>query len=108
MECNLIDMKERKVLQERDISGSMLDLESCEYMGSTGDAVLDDQLLKLANEIADPEKACLLAEMMVTAVRTSKGTVSRANFKMMNRTLKEMRYANEIFHPYKDRPTRRQ
>lgn len=93
-------MKENKIIQERNLNGSMLELSSCHYVGSTGENALDQELLELAKRIAGEDKACLLAEMFVTAVRTSRGSISRANFKMMNRTLKEMRYANEVFHSY--------
>ncbi len=94
--------KRQKAPQERDLNGAMLEA-SCNHVGSTGDAGIDKKLLDLAMDIVGQEKACLLAEMMVTAVRTAKGTTSFSNFKMMNRTLKEMRHANEVFHPYKDR-----
>lgn len=93
-------MKENKMLHERDFNGSMLDLGSCNFVGTTGEEKLDLELLALAERIAGPEKACLLAEMFTTAVRTSRGSTSVSNFKMMNRTLKEMRYANEVFHSY--------
>lgn len=96
-------MEKNHLLDERDINGSMLDLENCNHIGSTGDLVIDQTLLELSVEIVGADKACLLAEMMVTAVRTAKGATSKSSFKMMNRAMKEMRHSNEVFHPYLNR-----
>lgn len=73
---------------------------SCAYVGSTGEKVLDDQINELAQGLSGVSDACLLAEMMITAVRTARGAVTLGDFKLMNRALKEMREANEVFHPY--------
>lgn len=75
---------------------------SCAYVGSTGEKQLDDRILALANEISGVSTPCMLAEMMITAVRISRGAVSEGDFKLINRALKEMREANEVFHPYRD------
>ena len=40
---------------------------------------------------------------MITAVRIARGgAVTEGDFKLMNRALKEMREANEVFHPYRN------
>lgn len=96
-------MNDKHLPEERDFSGDMLDLDSCNFVGTSGDASIDEKVMALATQITSKEKVCLLAEMMMTAVRTAKGSVSLSNFKMMNRTIKEMRHANEVFKPYKDR-----
>ncbi len=90
-----------KITQERDFTGGMIHSQSCAFVGSTGEKVLDDKIMALAEEISG-KKDCLLAEMMITAVRTSRGAVTEGDFKMMNRSLKEMRIASEVFHPYRD------
>jgi len=46
-------MKNNKNPQERDLTGTTFDLDTCSYVGTTGDAVLDDTILDLAKEIAD-------------------------------------------------------
>jgi len=51
--------------------------------------------------LATGNRGCMLAEMMMTAVRLSKGSSTNGDFKMMNRTLKEMRRANEVFAKYR-------
>ena len=74
---------------------------SCAYVGSTGEKELDDRIMELARETHSVSDPCLLAEMMITAVRISRGAVTEGDFKLMNRALKEMREANEVFHPYR-------
>ena len=96
-------MSNKKQPSERDLTGSTLDLETCDFVGSCGDAEIDKKVLQLANEIVSGDKVCLLAEMMMTAVRAARGTTTNSNFKMMNRVVKEMRHANEVFAPYHHR-----
>jgi len=99
-----VDHHEAKRPRERDFTGEIVQSVSCHYVGTTGEEKLDDRLKILAEEIAEgSDQACLLAEMLVTAVRLTRGSTSRGDFKMMNRTLKEMRLANEIFYPYRQR-----
>ncbi|SHJ32202.1 hypothetical protein SAMN02745181_1759 [Rubritalea squalenifaciens DSM 18772] len=92
----------KQIPQERDFTGGLILSESCSYIGSTGEKKLDDKIMALAQELDTGSNACLLAEMMVTAVRLSRGAVSTGDFKMMNRALKEMRIATEVFYPYRD------
>jgi len=74
----------------------------CNYIGTTGDKEIDQKVLALAEELSSGDRGCMLAEMMINAVRTSRGAVTDGDYKMMNRTLKEMRHANEVFAPYRD------
>lgn len=73
------------------------------YLGSTGEKHLDERIMELAESIHGVDDECALAEMVMTAVRLARGGVSPGDFKMMNRALKEMRVANEVFEPYRDR-----
>jgi len=91
-----------KIPQERDFTGGMIHAQSCAYVGSTGEKELDEMILKLASEISGGKENCLLAEMMISAVRTSRGAVTDGDFKLMNRSVKEMRIANEVFYPYRN------
>jgi len=95
-------VKPTKVPQERDFTGGMIPAMSCAYVGSTGEKRLDDQIMALANEISGVGEPCLLAEMIISAVRISRGAVTNGEFKLINRALKEMREAQEVFHPYRD------
>lgn len=92
--------KTNEITQERDFTGGLIHSQSCAFVGSTGEKTLDDKIMKLAEEISG-EKDCLLAEMLISAVRTSRGAVTEGDFKLMNRSLKEMRIANEVFYPYR-------
>ena len=94
-------VKPTKIPLQDDFTGQLSPSISCSYMGSTGDKKLDEKILGLAEEIAGEEKACLLAEMMTTSVRMSRGSMSDGDFKMANRALKEMREAAEVFYPYR-------
>ncbi len=89
-----------KVPQQRDFTGGMVSGMSGAYVGSTGEKEVDDRIMALARETNNVPNPSLLAEMMITAVRISRGAVTEGDFKLMNRALKEMREANEVFEPY--------
>lgn len=92
-----------KVPQERDFTGGMVTGPSCSYVGSTGEKKIDDEIMALAQSMDGVSNPCLVAEMMITAVRSARGgAVTEGDFKLMNRALKEMREANEVFHPYRN------
>lgn len=90
-----------KVPQERDFTGGLVPGMSRAYLGSTGKKELDDQIKAMAQETS-PDNAALLAEMMISAVRIARSAVEEGDFKLMNRALKEMREADEVFQPYRD------
>ena len=92
-----------KVPQERDFTGGMIPPASCSFVGSTGEKELDDRIRDLAQGTSEVPNHCLLEEMMITAVRIARGgAVTEGDFKLMNRALKEMREASEVFHPYRN------
>lgn len=90
-------VKPTKIPQERDFTGGMIHLQSCSFIGSTGEKELDDRIVALATEISGGEDNCLLAEMLISAIRIARGAVTEGDFKTMNRALREMRIANEVF-----------
>ena len=85
---------------ERDFTGGVTRSFSCSHVGSTGDSELDEKIMSLAREIKGEGNPCLLAEMISTAVQVARGNVEEPEFKLMNRTLKEMHETEEVFHPY--------
>ncbi|MDC1405971.1 TIGR00730 family Rossman fold protein [Akkermansiaceae bacterium] len=91
-----------KIPQERDFTGGMIHLQSCSFIGSTGEKKLDDRIMALAKEISGGEENCMLAEMLISAVRISRGAVTEGDFKTMNQALREMRVANEVFYPFRN------
>jgi len=73
------------------------------YLGTTGNGQLDQTILQLCESIPSVDHEYALAEMMITAVKLARGGATPGDFKMLNRALKEMRYANEVFDKYNHR-----
>jgi len=73
------------------------------YVGTTGNGQLDQTILQLCESIPSVDHENALAEMMITAVKLARGGATPGDFKMLNRALKEMRHANEIFDMYNHR-----
>ena len=63
----------------------------------TGDDDLDARLQEIAAETTDPD---LVFEMLVSAVRIGREQVDRGDRKLINTSLKELRYAAQVFAPY--------
>ncbi len=95
--------KKHRGSQEKDFTGGKSLAPQCDYVESTGDKEIDKKVLALAEELSSGDRGCMLAEMMMNAVKTARGVVTDGDYKMMNRTFKEMRHANEVFAPYRDR-----
>lgn len=94
-------IEETRVPPEEDFTGGLAPAESCSFVGSTGERKLDERLMALAQEIEGDCDPCLLAEMLTTAVRMARGSMSDQDRKLTNRSLKEMRQSAEVFHPYR-------
>ncbi|MGO9378591.1 MAG: TIGR00730 family Rossman fold protein [Dissulfurispiraceae bacterium] len=60
--------------------------------------VVIDQLMELAGQICCPE---LVREMVLTALKAGLEEADEADLKLMNTTLKEMRFTSKIFGPYR-------
>ena len=73
------------------------------YLGTTGNGQLDQTILQLCDSIPSVDNENALAEMMITAVKLARGGATSGDFKMLNRALKEMREANEVFDKYNHR-----
>lgn len=90
---------------EKDFTGGFTLSPQCSYVGTTGEKAVDDEVralaAKLSSGTSSVDRECMLAEMMITAVRLSRGAATDGDFKMMNRALKEMRHANEVFEPFR-------
>jgi len=67
----------------------------------TGDAELDDQIARLVESVEPAHSGELLFEMIATALRLSRDGANRGDLKIVNRALKEMRYAFSVFAPYR-------
>jgi uncharacterized protein (TIGR00730 family) len=67
----------------------------------TGDAALDAEITRLVESVEPGHSGELLFEMIVTALRMAKDGANRGDLKIVNRALKEMRYAFSVFAPYR-------
>jgi len=71
---------------------------------STGDADLDRRLMALVEELKlAPVDARSTYELLVTAIRMASEPLSRLDRKLINASIKEMRYAFNVFSKYRDR-----
>ena len=71
---------------------------------STGDAELDRRLSALVEELdLAPVDARSTYELLVTAIRMAEEPLSRLDRKLINASVKEMRYAFNVFSKYRDR-----
>ena len=67
---------------------------------------LDDDIEKLMSLAGDIQHPDIVREMILAALKAgieNTGKSDRANLKLMNTTLKEMRFTSKIFNPYRDR-----
>src|SRR2546428_11313140 len=71
---------------------------------STGDADLHRRLTALVEELElAPVDARSTYELLVTAIRMAEEPLSRLDRKLINASVKEMRYAFNVFSKYRDR-----
>jgi uncharacterized protein (TIGR00730 family) len=73
---------------------------------STGDPELDRRLTTLVEGLGadlNPVDARLTFELLVTAVRMAREPLSRLDRKLISASMKEMRYAFNVFAKYRDR-----
>ncbi len=68
---------------------------------STHHKQVDAQIAQLLKDVADPFDRRLLIEMVVSVYRLGEKRSSTGDLKILNTALKELRYAFEIFRPYR-------
>ncbi|HST31436.1 MAG TPA: LOG family protein [Chthoniobacterales bacterium] len=66
----------------------------------TLEAPFDERVRELVRDWGATKTPELIEEMIVTALKMARDEMSVADLKLMNRSLKEMRYAAKIFAPY--------
>lgn len=67
-----------------------------------GNPELDAALAELVSRATTTEHADLIGEMIVTAIKLGRDGASRADLKLINTSLKEMRYSNLVFARHKE------
>lgn len=70
----------------------------------TGDPAIDDEIERLVATSVPAEHRDLVIELVVSALRLGRQSVDRAELKLVNAALKELRYAFGVFDPYEDVP----
>jgi len=70
--------------------------------GTTGDKALDQRLRDLADEWSpDARSRDLVAGLLMTSLKIGSDNTGMGDLKMLHRALREMRYANKVFHPWR-------
>jgi uncharacterized protein (TIGR00730 family) len=67
-----------------------------------GDPELDARIRQLVADMGGEKPSELIVEMVITALKMARDQTSVADLKMLNRALKEMRFASRVFAPYRD------
>jgi uncharacterized protein (TIGR00730 family) len=70
---------------------------------TVGDPRLDEKVRQLVDEMGTEKPRELIEEMITTALKMARDQTSVADLKMLNRALKELRYAVRVFAPYRER-----
>ena len=66
-----------------------------------GDQVIDNLISQLAKKSSSLETEYLLREILTTSVKLGKESGDRGDLKLVNNTLKELRYSFKVFSPYR-------
>jgi uncharacterized protein (TIGR00730 family) len=66
-----------------------------------GDPVVDSLIDQLVKQSSSSETEHLLREILTTSVKLGKESSDRGDLKLVNNTLKELRYSFKIFSPYR-------
>src|ERR1017187_172069 len=70
--------------------------------GTTGDRALDQKLRDLAKDWSpDARSRDLIAGLLMTSLKIGRDNTGMGDLKMLHRALREMRYANKVFHPWR-------
>lgn len=77
-----------------------MDRISKEY--EIGDKAVDSLINELARNSASSESEYLLREIITTAVKLGRESDDKGDLKLVNNTLKELRYSFRIFSPYRN------
>jgi hypothetical protein len=66
-----------------------------------GDPAMDNLIAELAKKSGSLETETLLREILTTSVKLGKESGDRGDLKLVNNTLKELRYSFKVFSPYR-------
>jgi uncharacterized protein (TIGR00730 family) len=100
-ESNLPPLPKNKRTERDFTAGGIIGLAE-KPRGTTGDKELDEHLKQLASQwVEDPAKRHLVAGLMMTSLKIGRDNASMGDLKLLHRALREMRYANKVFQPWR-------
>ncbi len=85
-----------------DFTGGGID-ELPESAHSTGDRDFDRRIQDLVQDWGCPGSPELIEEMILSVLKMGSDGLNKADLKLFSRSLKELRYAAKVFHPYQDK-----
>lgn len=68
----------------------------------TGDDTLDAQLWDIAGSVVGDHDRSLIFEMLTSVARVGREGMGRGDLKLLNAAIKELRYADSVFDPWRD------
>jgi uncharacterized protein (TIGR00730 family) len=68
---------------------------------SSDNGAVDELILKLIEDVGGIQYPGFVREMIISALKSGQETDYLADIKMLNNTMKEMRYTNKVFAPYR-------
>lgn len=68
----------------------------------TGDDTLDAQLWDIAGSVTDEHDRSLIFEMLTSVARVGREGMGRGDLKLLNAAIKELRYADSVFDPWRN------
>ncbi len=84
-----------------DFTGGTIQKQSRKRSGQwTIEAPFDDRVRELVEDWGADKTPELIEEMIVTALKIARDEMGVADLKLINRSLKELRYAAKVFAPY--------
>lgn len=88
---------------EKDFTGGGIFALAEKPRGTTGDQALDSKLKSLASTwVQDPRTRDLVAGLLTTSLKIGRDATGMGDLKLVHRALREMRYANKVFYPYRN------
>lgn len=87
---------------EKDFTGGGI-LGQPPQPATTGESKVDEKIAELVSSYGGQAPNKLMEELVVNALKFAKLPMSVADLKLLNRTLRELRAASRVFHPYEDR-----
>ena len=96
----MANKRKRPNIEEKDFTAGTVSHLS-KLKASTGDEKLDLRISELIRDTGCSRRNDLIEEMVITALGIGTDNLGTGDLKLMNRSLREMREANNVFHPYR-------